>query len=52
MAYGCLMECIPLPIEAVNTHRDKPKVRENNFCFFIEYILFRIVDLIELFKMH
>ena len=26
MAYGCLMECIPLPIEAVNTHRDKPKV--------------------------
>jgi hypothetical protein len=29
MAYGCLMECIPLPVEAVNTHRDKPKVREN-----------------------
>jgi broad specificity phosphatase PhoE len=25
MAYGCLMECIPLPVEAVNTHRDKPK---------------------------
>jgi hypothetical protein len=37
MAYGCLMECIPLPIEAVNTHRDKPKVRENKkkqFLFF------------------
>ena len=27
MAYGCLMECIPLAIEAVNTHREKPKVR-------------------------
>jgi len=27
MAYGCLMECIPLTIEAVNTHREKPKVR-------------------------
>jgi broad specificity phosphatase PhoE len=25
MAYGCLMERIPLPIEAVNTHRAKPK---------------------------
>ncbi|CAF3343109.1 unnamed protein product [Rotaria sp. Silwood1] len=25
VAYGCLMECIPLPIEAVNTHRNKPK---------------------------
>jgi hypothetical protein len=27
MAYGCLMECIPLASEAVNTHREKPKVR-------------------------
>jgi hypothetical protein len=27
MAYGCLMECIPLATEAVNTHREKPKVR-------------------------
>ncbi|CAF1687146.1 unnamed protein product, partial [Adineta ricciae] len=25
MAYGCLMECIPLNIDAVNTHREKPK---------------------------
>ncbi|CAF3092452.1 unnamed protein product [Rotaria socialis] len=25
MAYGCLMECIPLHINAVNTHRRKPK---------------------------
>ncbi|CAM4893646.1 unnamed protein product [Rotaria socialis] len=25
MAYGCLMECIPLGTEAVNTHREKPK---------------------------
>jgi len=25
MAYGCLMECIPLAAEAVNTHREKPK---------------------------
>jgi 6-phosphofructo-2-kinase/fructose-2,6-biphosphatase 2 len=25
MAYGCLMECIPLASEAVNTHREKPK---------------------------
>ncbi|CAF0928417.1 unnamed protein product [Adineta steineri] len=25
MAYGCTMECIPLPIEAANTHRDRPK---------------------------
>lgn len=25
VAYGCEMENIPLPIEAVNTHRDKPK---------------------------
>ncbi|CAF1199506.1 unnamed protein product [Rotaria sordida] len=24
VAYGCLMECIPLPVEAVNTHRNKP----------------------------
>ncbi len=28
MAYGCLMECIPLGTEAVNTHREKPKVRQ------------------------
>jgi hypothetical protein len=27
MAYGCLMECIPLSAEAINTHREKPKVR-------------------------
>jgi 6-phosphofructo-2-kinase/fructose-2,6-biphosphatase 2 len=27
MAYGCLMECIPLRVDAVNTHREKPKVR-------------------------
>ncbi len=26
MAYGCLMECIPLEVDAVNTHREKPKV--------------------------
>ncbi|CAF0870983.1 unnamed protein product [Adineta steineri] len=25
MAYGCTMECIPLPIEAANTHRERPK---------------------------
>ncbi|CAF3943832.1 unnamed protein product [Rotaria sp. Silwood2] len=25
VAYGCLMEFIPLPVEAVNTHRNKPK---------------------------
>ncbi|CAF3840962.1 unnamed protein product [Rotaria sordida] len=25
MAYGCLMECIPLGTEAVNTHRERPK---------------------------
>jgi len=27
MAYGCVMECIPLGTESVNTHREKPKVR-------------------------
>ncbi|CAF4157092.1 unnamed protein product, partial [Rotaria sordida] len=25
MAYGCMMESIPLSVEAVNTHRSKPK---------------------------
>lgn len=25
VAYGCVMEIIPLSVEAVNTHRDKPK---------------------------
>ena len=30
MAYGCLMEIIPLPIEAVNTHREKPKVSRHD----------------------
>jgi len=55
MAYGCVMECIPLPVEAINTHRDKPKVRDKKqkeVCFFIEYIVFRIVDLIEQLKKH
>lgn len=28
MAYGCTMEWIPLSVDAINTHRDKPKVRE------------------------
>ncbi|CAF3034335.1 unnamed protein product [Rotaria sp. Silwood2] len=30
MAYGCMMECIPLSVEAVNTHRSKPKNCEPN----------------------
>ncbi|CAF3052765.1 unnamed protein product [Rotaria sp. Silwood2] len=25
MAYGCMMEYIPLSVEAVNTHRSKPE---------------------------
>ncbi len=54
MAYGCLMERIPLPIDAVNTHRDKPEVREKkkeSLFLLIEYFIFsRIVDLIEQFK--
>lgn len=37
MAYGCFMECIPLPIEAVSTHRPKPKVRRNGF-FLVDLI--------------
>jgi hypothetical protein len=54
MAYGCLMECIPLEVEAVNTHRDKPKVRKTRRNFFFEYVsfLFRIVDQIEQLKKH
>ncbi len=26
LAYGCQMEQIPLNVDAVNTHRDRPKV--------------------------
>ena len=29
MAYGCMMERIPLSIEGVNTQRSKPKVNMN-----------------------
>ncbi|XP_033111245.1 6-phosphofructo-2-kinase/fructose-2,6-bisphosphatase 1-like isoform X2 [Anneissia japonica] len=29
VAYGCRVETIPLPIEAVDTHREKPKVIPN-----------------------
>ena len=27
VAYGCKMEAIPMPIEAVNTHRAKPSAK-------------------------
>jgi hypothetical protein len=42
MAYGCVMECIPLPVEAINTHRDKPKVRDKKQkeVYFLLNILF------------
>ena len=39
MAYGCLMECIPLAIEATNTHREKPKVRLKEKNCFKKFIL-------------
>jgi len=57
MAYGCFMECIPLPVEAVNTHRPKPKVWRRFLCcccccfFIIRLFSFRIVKLIGQLKM-
>jgi hypothetical protein len=54
MAYGCLMECIPLTTEAVNTHREKPKVWIDTKKWGRNKlnISFRIVDLIEHFPKH
>ena len=52
MAYGCVMECIPLATEAVNTHREKPKVRPAEGIECGEYSILsprRIPDLIERF---
>jgi len=40
MAYGCLMECIPLAAEAVNTHREKPKVNWFDIEIEFEFVFF------------
>lgn len=64
MAYGCLMECIPLTPETVNTHREKPKVRQvktkhmkhsesfSNTNGLVSSFDFRTVGLIEPFPRH
>jgi hypothetical protein len=56
MAYGCLMECIPLASDAVNTHREKPKVlpiaREIEISMDMIILLFRTVGLIERYLKH
>ena len=53
MAYGCLMEIIPLPIEAVNTHREKPQVSaqgEEETLPLESFPFSRTVDLIEPYR--
>lgn len=40
MAYGCKMETIPIPIEAVDTHRPKPQVNISLFVALVEHEMF------------
>jgi hypothetical protein len=40
MAYGCKMETIPIPIEAVDTHRPKPQVNISLFFALVKHGMF------------